>query len=182
MMASSFPVALVALFHMLSAVHSAEVEPPDRLRMALKQSGGNRKELEAALRKVKGKDTEVLIANASQYDLVNLTAQQIIENVSYARKVHKALPYLGEKLRDDLWREWVLPYRVMDEDLGQWRKDFHEKISPLLVNATTTKEAAETVLMWVGSDHSNDSKIDLKLKSAESRKRASGSVPNNRHS
>jgi len=75
------------------------------MRDSLKQAGGNRSELESALRTVKGKDTEHLIANASQYDLVNLTCEQITENVTYARKVHQALPYLGKNLDDGLWRE-----------------------------------------------------------------------------
>ena len=50
--------------------------------MALKPSGGNRIELEESLRTVPGRDTEYLLTHASQYDLVNLSAQQIIENVS----------------------------------------------------------------------------------------------------
>ena len=57
----------------------------ERLKDSLIRSGGNRAELESALRKVKGRDTGYLIAHASQYDLVNLTAEQIVENVTYAR-------------------------------------------------------------------------------------------------
>ena len=62
--------------------------------------------------------TEYLLTHASQYYLVNLTAQQIIENITYARKGHVALPYLGKKIDDELWREWVLPQRVLEEDLS----------------------------------------------------------------
>lgn len=90
-------------------------EPSGDARASLKRAGGNRGELETALRKVKGKDTEYLIAHASQYDLVNLTAEQVVENVTYACKVHQALPYLGRKMDDGLWRDWVLPHWVLDE-------------------------------------------------------------------
>ena len=31
-------------------------------------------------------------AHASQYDLVNMTSQQIVDSATYARRVHQALP------------------------------------------------------------------------------------------
>ena len=83
---------------LLLSAHAAEETRTAGLLLALKQSGGNLTELESALCEVKGKDTEYLISHASQCDLVNLTAQPIIENVTYARKVHEALPYLARSL------------------------------------------------------------------------------------
>jgi hypothetical protein len=103
---------------------AAEMVSKQSLQAVLERSGGNRIGLETALRKVKGKDTEYLISHANQYDLVNLTAGMIIENVTCARKVQVGLPYLGEKLDDGMWREWVLPHRVLDEDVDLCRKDF----------------------------------------------------------
>ncbi len=164
------------LFATLNFVISTAAEPTGDLHTALKHAGRNRNELETALRKVPGKDSEHLVNHASQYDLVNLNAQHIVESVTYARKVHEALPYLGEKLGNELWRRWVLPYRVIDEDLGLWRKDFYEKISPLLVNTSTTKDAAEAVLMWVWSDHLNDSTINLQSTTAEGRNRTTSQI------
>jgi len=117
---------------------------------ALEHSGGNRSELETALRKVKGKDTEYLIAHASQYDLVNLTAEQIVENITYARKVRdEAVPYLDDKLDEEMWREWVLPHRVLEEDLGLWRKDFHERMQPVIAGKKATAEVAEAIRFWL---------------------------------
>jgi transglutaminase-like putative cysteine protease len=170
------PSRIAILFISLGFGVPATGKMSDDVITALKHAGENRTKLGTALRALNGKDIDYLIGHASQYDLVNLTVDQIVENVTYARKVHQAFPYLGEKLDEELWLEWVLPYRVMDEDLGRWRKTFHDKLSPLLVNATTTKEAAEAVLKWVWSDHSNDSRIELKLKSAESRKRNSSQL------
>ena len=137
------PLITLSLLH--SPVHAAKVEQSTELRLALKHSGGNRSELEKALRTIPGRDTEYLISHASQYDLVNLTAQQIIENITYARKVHVALPYLGKKLDDELWREWVLPQRVLDEDLDLWRKDFYEQMQPLLQGKKTVREVVMPV-------------------------------------
>ena len=52
------------------------------MRDSLKQAGGNRGELETELRKVNRKDTEYLRAHASQFDLVNLMAEKIVEIAS----------------------------------------------------------------------------------------------------
>jgi transglutaminase-like putative cysteine protease len=128
---------------------AAEMVSKQSLQAALERSGENRAELDSALRKVKGKDTEYLLSHANQYDLVNLTAGMIIENVTYARKVHVALPYLGEKLDDEMWREWVLPQRVLDEDLCLWRKAFYERLQPVVSGATTVREAVEAVHGWL---------------------------------
>lgn len=128
----------------------AAKEPSGDLRAALERAGGNRAELEAALLEVKGKNTEYLIAHASQYDLVNLTSQQIIQNITYARKVHdEALPYLGEKLEYEMWREWVLPHRVLDEDLCVWRKDFYDRMQPVIAGKLTTAEVVEAIHEWL---------------------------------
>jgi len=129
----------------LAATESVELS----LLVALDRTGGNRSEMETALRKVKGKDTDYFVTFAPQCDLVRLTEQHIIENLTYARKVHEALPYLGEKLDNKLWREWVLPYRVLNEDLDLWRKDFYERMQPVVQGTSTTKAAVDAIHTWL---------------------------------
>jgi len=121
----------------------------ETLQVALEHSGGNRPELETALSKTKGEDTEYLITHASQYNLVNLTAEMIVENITYARKVHVALPYLGEKLDDEMWREWVLPHRVLDENLEVWRMDLYEQMQPVVAGKKTVREVVEAIHVWL---------------------------------
>jgi hypothetical protein len=148
----TFNCILVAL---LSQVFLDAAPPSDgNLQVALERAGGNRSALETALHEVKGKDTEYLLSHASQYDLVNLTAQQIIENITYARKVHAALPYLGEKLEYELWRDWVLPHRVLEEDLSLWRKDLYERMQPVIAGKTSVWEAVAAIHAWwmIGQD------------------------------
>ena len=128
---------------------AANIELYSELREALCHAGGNRGELEAGLRKAKGNDTEFLIAHSSQYDLVNMTVQQVVEDVTYARKVHDALPYLGEMVDDELWREWVLPHRVLNEDLCLWRKDFYERMQLVVKGKSTTKAAVDAIHTWL---------------------------------
>ncbi|MCX6864887.1 MAG: transglutaminase-like domain-containing protein [Verrucomicrobia bacterium] len=137
------------LFVMCAITHAADVGWTNEVLDALKHAGGNRSELETALRTVKGKDTEYLITHASQYDLVNLNCQQIVENVTYARKVHESLPYLGKKLEDGLWRDWVLPHRVLDEDVGLWRKDLHERMQPVVKGKESVREVVQAIHTWL---------------------------------
>ena len=137
---AALPTSILALFVTQATAVAADAGWSGDVRVALKHAGGNSIELESALHKVRGKDTEYLIAHASQYDLVNLTAEQIVENVTYSRKVHQALPYLGKKLDDNLWREWVLPQRVLDEDLDLWRKDLHERMQPVVAGKKSVQE------------------------------------------
>lgn len=123
----------------------AATETLGNLRAVLKHAGGNRIELETALREVTGKDTEYLIAHASQYDLVNLTVEQITENMTYARKLHVNQPYLGEKLNHEMWREWVVPLRVFEEDLCLWRTKFYGLALPVIAGEETTAEVDESI-------------------------------------
>lgn len=149
MKAESSLFGILTLFVMHTLVLSAAAGPSSGVQVALKHAGGNRSELESGLREVNGNDTEYLIAHASQYDLVNLTTAQIIENVTYARKVHVALPYLGAKLNEELWRDWVLPHRVVDEDLCLWRKDLYEQMQPVVAGKKSVREVVEAVHGWL---------------------------------
>jgi len=119
------------------------------VRVDLESSTANRNQLDIALLKVDGKDREYLIAHASQCDLVNLTAEQITDNITYARRVHVALPYLGKILSEAMWREWVLPHRVLEEDVELWRKSFYNQMQPVVRGATTTKQAVEAIHNWL---------------------------------
>ena len=147
-------LGIAILLGMQALVLSKAEEQSGGLHEALNHAGGNRIEMETVLRKVKGKDTEYLISHASQHDLVNLTAEQIAENITYARKVHVALPYLGGELDYDLWREWVLPHRVLDEDLCLWRKDFYERLQPVIVGKKSAWEVVVAIHAWlmIGQD------------------------------
>lgn len=138
---------------------------------SLERSGGNRTELEAALSKTKGSDTPYLITHASQYDQVSMTKRQIIENITYARKVHVALLYLGEKVDEDLWRDWVLPHRVLEEDLCLWRKEFYELAQPVIAGKETTAEVAESIRKWLW-DKNEEGEMQVKFAVSENRLRS----------
>ncbi|MFD0894017.1 transglutaminase domain-containing protein [Luteolibacter ambystomatis] len=125
------------------------------MQQALDRAGDNRPVLEASIKAGPEDDVVYLIRRASQYDLVNLTREQLMENVTYARKVHVELPYLQGRLDDAMWREWVLPYRVLDEDLDLWRKRFHDTLMPLAAGKHTTAEVADALFDWMWGPDDN---------------------------
>lgn len=141
-------ISVVICFYGHSLLVS-ESNTVSRLNTSLELAGDNRSELDAALRAMPGEDTEYLISHASQYDLVNLTSNQITENITYARKVHVVLPYLPGMLPTEMWREWVLPHRVLDEGLCLWRKNLYENMQHLVEGKNNVGEVVEAIHGWL---------------------------------
>ncbi len=143
-----FRVLILFAMHAIVLVKAAELSGD--LHEVLKHAGGNRIELQTALREAKGGDTEYLITHASQYDLVNLTADMIFRNVGNAREVDGELLHTGKKPHGELWREWVLPSRVLDEDLNPaWREELHDILQPVITGKTTTREVVAAICAWM---------------------------------
>lgn len=127
--------------------------------------GGNRAQSETAIRGKIDEITKYLIGRASRCNpAASLTARHVAENASYARKVHTDLPYLGGRIDDELWREWVLPYRVLDEDVSLWRKDFHERMQPVIAGTTTVAEAAEAIHDWLLAPGADGARVRFSLR------------------
>ncbi|MDD5262545.1 MAG: transglutaminase-like domain-containing protein [Methylacidiphilales bacterium] len=118
---------------------------------ALKRSGENRPQLEQALKETPGQEMELLIRGARQYDLVNITAEHLKDDIAYARKAREEMPW-GREIPDELWRNWVLPYRIADEDLDDWRPEFYEMLAPLVKEAKSSKEAVLLIHKWLWQD------------------------------
>lgn len=163
------------LFSMQTALFLKATEESDGLNEALNHVMVSRGELESSLRELKGKDTEYLISHAIVHDLVNLTADQMDDNITYARNVHVALPYLGEKLDEALWREWVLPHRVLDEDLSLWRKELYEQLQPVVAGKKTVREVVEAIHVWLVA-RSEGAPAKIRFGNAENRCKTPGQM------
>lgn len=136
---------------------------------ALQRAGENRPELEKALaasRDTAAKEMELLISRASQYDLVNLTAEHLLDNVGYYQKAKKEMPW-ARSIPEAMWLEYVLPYRVADEDLDDWRPEFYAELSPLVKDCHDTKAAARAIHQWLYQG--DDGKGRIAFKVSESR-------------
>lgn len=113
----------------------------------LEMAGENRRELEKALEAMPGKEVEFLLSRARQYDLANLTAAHLVHTVEYARRARKEMPW-GKFMPEDVWMEYVLPYRVADEDLDDWRPEFYETLRPVIAGAKSARDAFLAISTW----------------------------------
>lgn len=64
--------------------------------------------------------------------------------------------YLGGKLDYRLWRDWVLPHRVLDEDVELWRKDLYEELQPMVEGKKTVRAVVEAIHSWLMIDDGSD--------------------------
>ena len=81
-----------------------------------------------------------LLNNMDDDDKNSLTAGFLVDNCKYAYKAWKSTPW--GSVNDSLFFEYVLPYSSLNERRDNWRKDFHERFSPIVKNANSAYEAA----------------------------------------
>jgi hypothetical protein len=130
------------------SVAAPPVSPPWTLEVALERAGSNRPELEEALRRAPGRDMEHLITHATQIDLVTLSANLLETNLLEARKAYTESDLIKNKIDYEMWRDYVLPYRVMEEDLCNWRPYLRQQLLPIVKDASSTPEAASLIHKW----------------------------------
>lgn len=64
-------------------------------------------------------------------DIKEIKADLLIENIDYAFKVWKERPW-NRHLSFEDFCELILPYRIAEEPLTNWRKKYYEKYAPIL--------------------------------------------------
>jgi hypothetical protein len=88
------------------------------------------------------------------YDYTIITSQYLINNIDLSFKVWKEKPWASH-LNFGKFCEWILPYRVFDEPLQNWRQAFYNSLSWLddtLQNSLDTKKACELVNQFFAKD------------------------------
>jgi hypothetical protein len=124
------------------------------LRQALEISGTNRPELESAL-DASRQDPFMLaamrfvIGNLPAADLGIISAADLIENYALALAARSETQY-GAHYDDATWAHWVLPPRVSQEPLSDWRPFFHGELRELVADSQTIEDAAVAVNYWCG--------------------------------
>lgn len=71
-------------------------------------------------------NNEFLVSNSWQNDAEIIRADLLIEDIDYAFKVWKEMPW-AQSLNFDQFCQWILPYRVLNEPVSRWRKYYYEK-------------------------------------------------------
>lgn len=91
-----------------------------------------------------------------EYDAKVITSEYLIENIEYSFKVWRETPW-GKYVSFDNFCEFILPYRIKDEPLTHWKKDFYHRFKPVLdslyqgtdvVEATSCLSNYATSLHW----------------------------------
>ena len=75
---------------------------------------------------------------------VHISPELLIENIDWAFKVWREQPW-GKHISFDVFREYILPYRVADERLESWREYVYNKYNPLLDSLRTLPEAEDPI-------------------------------------
>ncbi len=115
-------------------------------------AGSNAPQLRLALSRLPAGQrpaAEFLLENMPAVDLAQMPAEILVENVALAFRARESLPW-GSRVPDELFRHYVLPYRVTQEPLSHWRGMFFDSLYPLVRNCTTMTEAAMQVNLWTG--------------------------------
>ena len=131
---------LILFLIILSTIFSIEKETKKRIK---KYSGQNTQALLNWEKELTGnmKDyADFLLNYASANDLAILTPEILSENIEYAMKT-KEIPYC-KNIPENIFKHFVLPHRISQEPLENWRKQFYEEILPLVQDEENIKIAA----------------------------------------
>ena len=121
------------------------VDKANLLKMRIKQAGDNQSELKKAIKNVPSEHRqalEFLLLNMPDYDLKNLSAEFLLNNIRLAYQARETAPW---NISDQLFFNNVLPYANIDEPRDPWREEFFELCQPIVANCKTPGEAAQKI-------------------------------------
>jgi len=120
----------------------------DQVMAALNDAGDNWENLASAIAatsdKQKRDDLMWMITVMPHLDRLEATKDILLENLDYAYKAKTAFAY---KVPDNMFREYILVYRIGDEPVTPWRKMVFDRFNNLA--AQTPAETAKNVNKWV---------------------------------
>jgi len=136
-----------------SALSRIPADDMDPVVTALEQSGSNVSSLLNTLVSIPDgwlPGAIFLIKNMPIEDLTVVTEEMMTDNLRYSYEARATYPWTAE-LSEEEFFHYVLPMRVSQEPLENWRPYFTENICPLLSDVTTREEASEAALGWARS-------------------------------
>jgi len=122
----------------------------DKIIESLKDGGANWGNLASAAESLAGQkqdDMIWLITVMPHLDRLEATTDILLEHLEYAYKAKNELPY---KVPDDMFRPYILVYRIGDEPVRPWRKMIFDRFKNLAGN--TPSETAKNVNKWVNEN------------------------------
>ena len=151
------PVLLLALLLGLpQAVLAAGIPAVSdaQLAEALELAGSNRPELEQALADVEQELTQrsamrFMVASLPLCDLGSITSGQLADNLRLALEARDKFAF-GDDCDMATWSHFVLPPRVSQEPLSDWRSFFSQELAGVVADSDTLEDAAVLVNKWCG--------------------------------
>lgn len=117
------------------------------LAQALARAGGNRPELEQALRAAppsQRKGLRFLVEHMPDRDLQTLSARFLLENAAEAYEAFAQAPW-RERISEELFLNDILPYATLTEPRDGSRALLRAKAAPLVAGCETPAEAAHAL-------------------------------------
>jgi hypothetical protein len=123
----------------------AEPSARDALAASLEDAGRNWGELARALELLEGGEREAavwLVNGAPHLDRLEMTAETLVEHVRYAFRARAEMPHA---VPDDMFRPYILTYRIEEEPVEPWRRELYDRYGPLAKAAGGVRDAAGAV-------------------------------------
>ena len=134
------PSVLAWLTSLVFLVHGEET--PFHQENILMEAEANREAIEKALDRVPANQRpglEFLLTHMPLRDLRSLSADFLLENLSYAYRAWRESPWKKQVSEERFFND-VLPYASINERRDAWRKDFMQRFWPLVKDAESHAE------------------------------------------
>ena len=89
-------------------------------------------------------DYAFLVKHMPAKDRTSVSEAYLRANVALAREARRTAPW-RDTITDEIFREYVLPYSSIGEEVDDWRPLFREKFWPLVKDCKTTGEAVQLI-------------------------------------
>ena len=93
---------------------------------------------------------EFLIANMPAVDLAQMPESTLVANVRLAYHAWRSFPW-ARQIPEEVFLHYVLPYRVTQEPISDWRAMFLDSLTPVVGKCTSMTQAALEVNKWCGA-------------------------------
>ncbi len=89
-------------------------------------------------------DYAFLVKHMPEKDRGVVSEEYLRKNVALAQEARRTAPW-RDTITDEIFREYVLPYSSIGEEVDDWRPLFREKFWPLVKDCKTTGEAVQLI-------------------------------------
>ncbi len=134
----TFSIAVASELSITERIEKYSGENADELLNLLDSTNNQRSDVEQEY-------LNFLLENCSNNDLAVLTEDYLMTNIEFAIKA-KEFKYANYS--EDIFRHFVLPHRISQEPLEDWREKFYTELKPLVEEVENIEEAAILVNIW----------------------------------